>query len=59
VNAALLTTAPGAMLLAACAVLAVPHGVSLAHRMPLGLFRRLLGAVTLSSALVLAVRTLC
>jgi len=48
---------PAALLLSACAVLAVPAGVALAHRLPLSTFRRLLGAINLLGALVLLART--
>ncbi len=47
-----------AVVVGASAVLSVRHGVALAHRLPVGLFRKMLGGVTLLGATVLTLRTL-
>lgn len=49
---------PAALVLSAGAVLAVPVGVSLAHRLPTSVFGRLLGSINILGALVLLGRTL-
>jgi uncharacterized membrane protein YfcA len=48
---------PAVFMLSACAVLAVPAGVALAHRLSPGTFRRLLGATNVVGAVALLVRT--
>ena len=46
-----------AVVVGASAVLSVRHGVALAHRLPVDLFRKVLGGVTLLGATVLTLRT--
>lgn len=47
----------GAVVVGASAVLSARHGVALAHRLPIALFRKVLGMVTLLAAAVLTLRT--
>jgi uncharacterized membrane protein YfcA len=49
---------PAAVLLGACAALTAPCGVALAHRLPLHLFRRTLGVVSMLGALILLTKAL-
>ncbi len=46
-----------AAIVGACAVLTVRQGVAVAHRLPVELFRKTLGCVTLLGASVLTLRT--
>lgn len=56
-SAALSFSWEAAAAIGASAVLSAKYGVALAHRLPVDLFRRLLGTVTLLGAVVLTART--